>query len=148
MVKRRRQSAGRGGSNGKSVFEAQAAFRLALRQFLHFSESTARSAGLTQQQYQALLAVYVDPGHDSIRVGELASRLQIRHHSAVGLVDRLVARGLVIRERAESDRRIVQLVVTARGRRLLRRVSAKNRQELRRLRPELIGFLRRLGSLA
>ena len=82
----------------------------------------------------------------ALRVGELAARLQVVHHTAVSLVDGLVARKLVVRLRAVTDRRVVLLHVTTRGLRLIRRVSAENRIELRRLRPELLSFLRRLGA--
>jgi len=132
--------------SGEDLFEAQAEFRLALRQFLHFNEATTRRAGLTPQQYQALLALYSRRRSGALRVGELAARLQVVHHSAVSLVDGLVARKLVVRARAMTDRRVVLLHVTTRGLRLIRRVSAENRIELRRLRPELLSFLRRLGA--
>ena len=68
----------------KSQYELLAAFRYALRQFLHFSEEAARAAGITPQQHQALLAVKGFPGRDCVTVGELAERLQLRHHSAAG----------------------------------------------------------------
>ncbi len=69
----------------KAEYEALAAFRYNLRQFLSFSESAAASAGLTPRQYQAFLAIKGFPGRDSVTIGELAEQLQIAHHSAVGL---------------------------------------------------------------
>src|ERR1017187_10959937 len=81
----------------KSEYETLAAFRYALRQFMRFSEAAAREAGITAQQHQALLAVKGFPGRDRVTVGELAERLQLRHHSTVGLVDRLVAGEVVLR---------------------------------------------------
>src|SRR5436305_6662661 len=72
----------------KSEYEALAAFRAALRRFLHFSEQGAREAGLTPQQHQLLLAVKGQPGRDWATVSDLAEALQISHHAAVGLVDR------------------------------------------------------------
>ena len=74
----------------KSQYENLAAFRFALRKFLRFSEDAAGAAGLTPQQHQALLAIKGFPGRDHVTVGELAERLQIKPHSAVGLIDRLV----------------------------------------------------------
>jgi DNA-binding MarR family transcriptional regulator len=73
----------------KAEYETLAAFRYNLRHFLRFSESAAESTGLTSRQYQALLAIKGFPARDCITVGELAEQLQIAHHSAVGLVDRL-----------------------------------------------------------
>jgi DNA-binding MarR family transcriptional regulator len=91
----------------KAEYEALAAFRYSLRQFLSFSESAAASAGVTPRQYQALLAIKGFPGRDSATIGELAEQLQIAHHSAVGLVDRLGAQNLVVRVAGNQDRREV-----------------------------------------
>lgn len=92
-----------------------ATFRYALRQFLRFSETAARQAGITPQQHQAILAIAGFPDQDQITVSELAERLQIRHHSAVGLVDRLVVQDLVVREPGEADRREVYISLTPQG---------------------------------
>lgn len=127
-------------------YQLLAEFRYQLRCFLAFSERAAAGAGLTPQQHQALLAVKGFPGRDRASVGELAERLQLRHHSAVGLVDRLAQRGLLRRERSRDDARRVLLAVTARGQRLLARLSAAHRDELRRLRPHLAGLLERLDE--
>jgi DNA-binding MarR family transcriptional regulator len=137
----------RAGTVSKAVYETQAAFRFTLRQFLRFSETTARRVGLTPQQYQALLAIHGFPGRDRVKVGELAQRLQLHHHSAVGLIDRLMAKGLAVRERSTEDRRQVFIHLTTRGVRILKRVSAANRAELRRLRPQLIRLLGRMARL-
>ncbi len=137
----------RAGTVSKVVFETQAAFRFALRQFLRFSETAAREVGLTPQQYQALLAIRGYPGRDRVRVGELAERLQIHAHSAVGLADRLTTKGLAMRVRSVADRRHVFLCLTPRGIRILERVSAANRGELRRLRPQLTRLLDRMRRL-
>ena len=82
-----------------------------------------------------------------MKVGELAQRLQLHHHSTVGLVDRLMAKGLVVRERSTGDRRQVFIHLTTRGVQILKRVSAANRGELRRLRPQLIRLLGRMARL-
>ena len=108
----------------KSQYEMLAAFRYALRQFLHFSEEAAHAAGITPQQHQALLAIKGFPGRDCVTVGELAERLQLRHHSAVGLVDRLVAEKLVARAPSAQDRRQVFVQLTSRGENVLERLSS------------------------
>jgi DNA-binding MarR family transcriptional regulator len=130
----------------KAEYETLAAFRYALRQFLRFSEESARAVGVEPQQHQALLAVKGFPGRDRITISELAERLQIRHHSAVGMVDRLVAHGLLAREPAASDRRQVYIALTERGETVLEQLTAAHKQELRRLGPELRALLDRLGD--
>ena len=129
----------------KAEYETLAAFRYALRQFLHFSEVAADKVGLTPQQHQALLAIKGYPGRDYVSIGELAERLRIRHHSAVGLVDRLEAQNLVARQGAEADRRQVYVTVTAHGLNLLEQLAAAHRTELQRIGPQISQLLAQLG---
>jgi len=77
------------------------------------------------------------------RIGEVAERLQIQHHSTVELVDRLAARGYVRRQRVGEDRREVLLSLTPKGVRILRELSLHHRAELRTQGPALITALRR-----
>ncbi len=118
-------------------YRTLAALRRALRRFLHFSQETAHTAGIPPQQHQALLAIKGFPGRDYASIRELAEHLHVKHHSAVGLVDRLSRRGLVRRQPSEKDRRQVEIRLTARGEALLRRISAAHLEELRQIRPEL-----------
>ncbi len=125
-------------------YEMLASFRYALRQFLRFRENLVGHVGLTPQQHQALLAIRGFPGRDQLTIGELAERLQIKHNSAVGLVDRLVRRHLMVRCPASSDRRQVYVSLTPRGARVLERLTAMHREELRRVGPGIGLLLRRL----
>src|SRR5712691_6494937 len=92
-------------------YETLAAFRHALARFLGFSEAAAAAAGLTPRQYQALLAL--NGGGGTLTIGDIAERLQIHHHSAVGLVERLEALGLVKGTGDRDDRRRVHVAPTA-----------------------------------
>lgn len=121
----------------KSHYESLAAWREALRGFLRFSREAARAEGLPAQQHQALLAIKGAPGRDYATVGELAERLKVRHHSAVGLVDRLVRKQLVRRTPSPIDRRRVRVTLTARGEALVARLSAAHLEELRQIGPKL-----------
>ena len=121
----------------KSHYELLAALRHALRRFQRFSRDAAQAAGLTPQQHQALLAIKGFPGRVYVSIGELAGRLQLRHHSAVGLVNRLEQRQLVRRTPSKSDGRRLEVRVTPQGERLIGRLSAAHLRELRALRPEL-----------
>src|SRR5712691_12696999 len=87
-------------------YDALAAFRYAMRKFLRFSkEVLTAGAKLTPEQYEALLAVKARSRWNGITVGELSERLQVKHHTAVSLLDKLVLRKLVARQRANDDRR-------------------------------------------
>jgi len=117
-------------------YERLAEFRYLLRQFLVFSETAAAAEGLAAQQHQALLAIKAF-GDRTITIGALAERLAIRPHSAVGLLDRLSAGGLIKRRTSTEDRRQVCVALTAKAERLLARLSASHREELERLAPLL-----------
>ena len=131
---------------GKGDYEILASFRYALRQFLRFSEESARCLGLEPQQHQALLAIKGYPGRSRITIGELAERLQVRHHSAVGLANRLMAKGLLFREAAPEDRRQVYIMLTPRGDSLLEQLAASHKRELRRLTPQLNELLQLISG--
>ncbi len=121
----------------KRHFEMLAEVRYALRRFLRFSEDGARRAGLTPQQHQLLLALKGYPGREWATVGELAERLQLRHHSAVGLVDRVEQLGFVVRRSDPTDHRVVRIGLTAAGGRALGRLSPLHLVELKLLGPKL-----------
>src|SRR5262249_21454850 len=127
----------RGGRISKVDYEALAAFRYALRRFLRFTDEGARAAGLTPQQHQLLLAIKGRPGRAWTSVGELAEALQLRHHTAVGLVDRCEESRLIRRVVDPSDRRLVRVLLTPRGEGILERLSSRNRAELDTLRRAL-----------
>src|SRR5437660_7515123 len=96
----------------KADYESLHQFRHAIRRFLRFSEEGARAAGLTPQQHQLLLAVKGQHGRDWATITDLAESLQIRHHAAVGLVDRCERASLVARSQDPHDRRQVRVSLT------------------------------------
>lgn len=127
----------------KADYELIAEFRYTLRKFLGFSESAAVAHGLTAQQYQALLAIEGFPGKKWVTVRELAEQLQIVHHSAVGLLNRMEKLELIAREKSTSDRRQVQVSLTPKGRELLESLHFMHRAELKTIGPKIVGLLRR-----
>jgi DNA-binding MarR family transcriptional regulator len=120
------------------------AFRTDLRRFLHWSEEQAGDEDVTPAQHQLLLAIR---GHDDARgptIRDVARSLLLRHHSAVGLVDRAVTAGLVRRAPDRADRRVIRLALTSRGHIVLDRLAERHLEELGRLAdrigPLLAGF--------
>ena len=113
-----------------AAYRSLAEFRHQLRSFLHYSEEAARVRGIEPQQHQLLLALKGLPEGMAPTVAALAERLQIRHHSAVELIDRLERAGCVAREMAREDRREVRLRLTAKGERVLHALTMEHRAEL------------------
>ncbi|MGH7023150.1 MAG: MarR family winged helix-turn-helix transcriptional regulator [Caulobacteraceae bacterium] len=118
-------------------YEALSEFRYLIRRFLEFSEQAAGAAGLTARQHQALLAIRGFPKGHEPTVGALAERLRIRHHSAVELIDRLAAAGLVTRAADPADHRRVLIGLTERAEERLAALSLAHLDELDRLEPSL-----------
>lgn len=152
MPSLRRGSLKRAASPSLAEVRALAEFRYQIRRFLRFSERAARAAGLEPRQHQLLLAVKGLPLGRLATVGEIAERLQVRHHSAVELIDRLAARGLVRRRRHAPDRRQVVVRLSARGEAVLRELSLVHLAELRELSKALgrtpgVPFARMAGAL-
>ena len=120
-------------------------FRFQIRRFLNFSENAAREAGIEPQQHQALLVLKGMPETSQPTIGRLAERLLLKHHSAVGLVDRLQSIGLVTRSPNPRDARQVLVSLSAKGERVLHRLSVAHRAELEETGPELAAALRAIS---
>jgi len=122
-------------------FRALAEFRYQIRQFLNGSEQAARSTGLEPQQYLFLLALRGLPAGRTATIRELAERMQLRHHSAVEMVNRLERQQLLRRERSRTDRREVILHLTPRAEKILSRLALQRIAELRTAAPALVRAL-------
>lgn len=129
----------------KADYEMLAAWRQALRRFLAFSRAAAEHEGIPPQQHQALLTIKGFPGRERVTIGELADHLLLRHHSAVGLVDRLVRQRLVRRVPSDTDRRRVHVALTPAGEAIVQRLSAVHLEELRLLSPQLRRLVDSMG---
>ncbi|MGH6970104.1 MAG: MarR family winged helix-turn-helix transcriptional regulator, partial [Caulobacteraceae bacterium] len=122
-------------------------FRLAMRRFTAASEVISREAGVTQQQYQVMLAIKASD-EVGLAMKDLAEELLLRPHGAVQLVDRLAAAGLVARRQSKVDRRVVRVCLTDQGDLLLDRLAEKHLAEMLRQEPDLRRSLNRLRKLA
>jgi DNA-binding MarR family transcriptional regulator len=126
-------------------YEALASFRYAMRKFLSFSrQALAEKAQLTPEQYEALLAVKAFSSAAGVTISDLSERMQVKHHTAVGVVDKLETLSLLEREPGVRDRRQVFLKLTPEGSRVLAKLAAFHREDLRMRSAELIQALTRL----
>jgi len=130
---------------GQAVdYRTLAELRYQVRRFLRTREVAARAAGVEPQHYLLLLQIKGLEGARPATVGTLAERLQLRHHTVVALVDRLVTRGLVARQRTPSDRRQVVVKLRPAGEAVLKRLALYSIEELRTEGPALVVALTRL----
>lgn len=126
------------GTLSKQDFERLSQFRHRLRCFLRESDDICRAHGLTPLQYQLLLHLKGFAGRDWASVGELAQRLQAKHHGTVALVGRCEEAGLVERRPSHDDRRRMEVHLLPKGAALVTRIAAAHQPELRHLHREWV----------
>lgn len=122
----------------KADLERLSHFRYRLRCYLRTSEDLCQAAGVTLLQYQLLLHVMGFPDREWATVGEIAERLQAKHHGVVALLDRCEKLGLVERRQSRTDRRLVEIHLLPKGRELVGALAAAHRSELERLQQEFM----------
>jgi DNA-binding MarR family transcriptional regulator len=122
-------------------FHGLAGLRYAMRRFLAASEAISRRAGVTQPQYQALLAVKAWPDQ-AMTIKDLADQLMLTHHGAVQLVDRLCRAGMLERRPSDEDRRKVLLRLSRPGEALMEELAEEHLQEALHQEPLLTRSLR------
>jgi DNA-binding MarR family transcriptional regulator len=126
-------------------YHSMATLRYVLRKLLRFSKQhVGARAKLTTEQYEALLALKAFTGREGMTVGHLSERVQIEHHTAVSLTDKLAARKLVTKRRGNPDRRYVYVKLTPAGIKLLTSLAAGHRREIRKHAAEIIKSLKQL----
>lgn len=131
-----------------ATYRSLSEFRHQVRCFLRYSEDAARAHGIEPQQHQLLLAIKGMPKGKAPNIRELAERLQIKHHSTVDLINRLVTSGKIVREPGTNDRREVLVRLTPEGERILRDLSLEHQTELTKVGPKLMRALAAAIKLA
>jgi DNA-binding MarR family transcriptional regulator len=144
VAKGRSRSVARSRATRSIDYATLADLRYSIRRFLRRREVAARAAGVEPQQYLALLQIKGLERRGAATIGMLAERLQIHHHAAVQLVDRLTRQALVDRRREGKDRRQVVVVLRPAGEAILRRLALYSLAELKTEGPALVASLRQL----
>ena len=93
----------------------------ASRAAVALSERSLAPHGLTLQQWILLTALWRE---DGLTVSQLAAYYRVSDPTASSLVDRMEAKGLVVRRRTDRDRRKVIVCLTEKGRSLAPLIGA------------------------
>jgi DNA-binding MarR family transcriptional regulator len=83
--------------------------------------------GITPPQFDALVILNWD---GELTIGDLSNRLYLAYSTTTDLVDRLERQGFVVRQRDESDRRVVRVKVLEKGSSLIEKVVDARRAYL------------------
>ena len=102
----------------------------------------------TLPQFDLLAQLFREP--DGLRLGELSKRTMVTNGNVTGLVDRLVAEGLIARETLGGDRRVTVAKLTGRGSAVFAEMAEAHEAWLRDMMVEVDVAARRtlLGHLA
>lgn len=141
MFRRADTEEGRSIQPSHQDFENLLRFRVTLRRFQHWSEGQAAEVGLTPAQHQLLVAIKGHPGPEPPAIWEIAEYLMLQKHSAVGLVDRAEAAGVVRRQPDSRDGRVVRVQLTEKGDRLVTDLTTAHLDQLYRLADALNSLL-------
>src|SRR5579871_1012645 len=131
---------------GREQYKGLAWFRVAMRQFNAASEAISRRAGVTPQQYQAMLAI-ATWDEEAMTMKDLAEQLMLTHHAAVQLVDRMAKAELVRRKPSSVDRRSVNLSLTRKGKAMFEKLAGQHLERMLQQEPLLTESLRRLRQV-
>ena len=102
--------------------------------------------GLTPTQHQLLVAIKGHPGPQPPAVREVAEYLLLQSHSAVGLVDRAEAAGVVRRRQDPDDARVVRVELTEKGDKLVTDLTTAHLAKLHELSAALNQLVVAAGS--
>jgi DNA-binding MarR family transcriptional regulator len=83
--------------------------------------SLAEERGLTHMQ---VFALYTLHRHGSLMMGRVATELHCDASNVTGIVDRLAAQGLIVRQEYEHDRRVKQLQLTDKAKQIIDEIAA------------------------
>jgi len=99
-------------------------FRIIVRAAQRHSAAIQKQCGVSGAQLWLLQEIAEAPG---LRVGELAARMAIHQTTASNLIDALEKRGYLKKSRDDADQRVVNLLLTPSGNKLLRKAPSPAR---------------------
>lgn len=126
-------------------YAAWADFRYEIRKWMRLSENAAAQYDIPAQHHQILLAIKGYRGLTAPSISDLAERMQLRHHSVVGLLDRMELEGLVMRQPTGVGR-TTAVLLTEEGEALLEDISELLRPDLQSAAARLVQALAALSN--
>ncbi len=102
-------------------------FRRIFKAIHQYSEEVLKEFGVTGPQLWLLKTLREEGGTS---VGELSEKMYLHISTVSGIIDRLEAKGYVVRKREARDRRVVTVHLTAAGKRIVDRAPEPSQGKL------------------
>lgn len=100
------------------VSETVQSLRRIFKAIQDYSQEVSASFGITGPQLWALKTI---SEYESLPLGELGRKMYLHPSTVTGVVDRLEAKGYVLRDRDREDRRVVNVRLTDKGKDLAKK---------------------------
>jgi DNA-binding MarR family transcriptional regulator len=101
-----------------AISEIMQSLRRIFKATHNYSSEVLDKFGITGPQLWALNTIPKDQG---LPLGELSEKMYLHPSTITGLVDRLEKRGYVVRERDQRDRRVIKILLTPKGKALVKK---------------------------
>jgi MarR family transcriptional regulator, organic hydroperoxide resistance regulator len=129
-------------SKDKTISETMQALRRVFKAIQDYSQDVSDKFGVTGPQLWALKTIAQD---GSLPLGELSKKMYLHPSTISGVIDRLEDKGYVVRDRATGDRRVINVQLTLKGKRLVRKapnpVQGRMLYGLRKLKKEELDLI-------
>jgi DNA-binding MarR family transcriptional regulator len=102
----------------KTISETMQSLRRIFKTIQDYSQEVSDKFGVTGPQLWALKTIAQD---GSLPLGELSKTMYLHPSTISGVIDRLEGKGYVVRDRDTGDRRVVNVQLTLKGKRLVSR---------------------------
>ena len=101
-----------------AISEIMQSLRRIIKAIQDYSYEISEKFGITGPQLWTLTAISKNEG---LSLGELSKKTYLHPSTITGLIDRLEKKGYVERDRDQRDRRVVKLLLTPKGKGLVKR---------------------------
>ena len=105
-------------SRDTAITEIMQSLRRIFKAIQDYSYDVSDKFGTTGPQLWALKTI---SQNENLSLGELGRRMYLHPSTITGLIDRLEKKGLVERDRDQTDRRVIKLRLTSKGKGLVKR---------------------------
>jgi len=90
-----------------------------------YYDKICKEFNITQVQFEVLYLLYIS-GDNSIKMSTLGDKLEMARSGITNLVDRMALAGLVIRRSNVDDRRIINIILTVKGNKIMKDIFLNN----------------------
>jgi DNA-binding MarR family transcriptional regulator len=117
-------------NNRAKILEEIISSLYSIRRMISCKEESSPKFKLSSSQWESLRAIKKNP---NIKITELAEKLSISNSAVSQLVDELVKKGYITRERLKDDRRMIGLAISSSCKKQTKEMQAKRKSYYKKI---------------